>query len=87
MLLFPEHGTNVVMRFASPQQADFSGCEVVVAERIVNQRMTAAPIEGRSGAAYWTDDGRLVHYSACQGAHPTKALLAEIYGSTRRRCG
>ena len=68
------------MRFASRQQADFSGCEVVVEERIVNQRLTAAPIEGRSGAAFWTDDGRLVHYSACQGAHPTKALLAEIYG-------
>jgi carbon-monoxide dehydrogenase large subunit len=80
VLLFPEHGTNVVMRFASPASADFSGCEVVVEERIVNQRLTAAPIEGRSGAAYWTDDGRLVHYSACQGAHPTKALLAEIYG-------
>ena len=68
------------MRFASRQQADFSGCEVVVEARIVNQRLTAAPIEGRSGAAFWTDDGRLVHYSACQGAHPTKALLAEIYG-------
>ena len=80
VVLFPEHGTNTVMRFASRQQADFSACEVVVEARIVNQRLTAAPIEGRSGAAYWTDDGRLVHYSACQGAHPTKALLAEIYG-------
>jgi aerobic carbon-monoxide dehydrogenase large subunit len=80
VVLFPEHGTNVVMRFASPTPADFSACEVVVEERIVNQRLTAAPIETRSGAAYWTADGRLVHYSACQGAHPTKALLAEIYG-------
>ena len=79
VLLFPDHGTNTVMRFASSQQADFGGCEVVVEERIVNQRLTAAPIEGRSGAAFWTDEGRLVHYSACQGAHPTKALLAEIY--------
>jgi carbon-monoxide dehydrogenase large subunit len=67
------------MRFASPSVADFSACEVVVAERIANQRLTAAPIEGRSGAAMWTDDGRLVHYSACQGAHPTKALLAGLY--------
>ncbi len=80
VLLFPEHGTNVVMRFASERAADFGACEVVVEERIVNQRLTAAPIEPRSGAAYWTDDGRLVHYSACQGAHPTKALLAELYG-------
>ncbi len=80
VVLFPDHGTNVVMRFESPMKADFSACDVVVEERIVNQRLTAAPIETRSGAAYWTDDGRLVHYSACQGAHPTKALLAEIYG-------
>ena len=80
VVLFPDHGSNVVMRFASPSPADFSACEVVVEERIVNQRLTAAPIETRSGAASWTDDGRLVHYSACQGAHPTKALLVEIYG-------
>jgi aerobic carbon-monoxide dehydrogenase large subunit len=80
VVLFPEHGTNVVMRFRSEKQADFSECEVVVEERIVNQRLTAAPIEARSGAAYWTDDGRLVHYSACQGAHPTRDLLAAIYG-------
>src|SRR6187200_434876 len=56
VLLFPEHGTNEVMRFASPRTADFGDCEVVVAERIVNQRLTAAPLEVRSGAAYWTDD-------------------------------
>ena len=34
VLLFPDVGTNVVMRFASESQADFSGCEVVVSERI-----------------------------------------------------
>ena len=80
MLLFPDVGSNVVMRMASETKADFSACEVVVAERIVNQRMTAAPIEGRSGAAYWTPDGRLVHYSACQGAHPTRDQLTQVYG-------
>jgi carbon-monoxide dehydrogenase large subunit len=79
-LVYADLGTNVVQRFATKTAADFSECEVVVAERIVNQRMTAAPIEPRSGAAYWTDDGRLVHYSACQGAHPTRDLLATIYG-------
>ena len=79
VLLYPAHGTNVVNRMASPSSADFSGCEVVVEEEIVNQRLTAAPIEPRTGAAWWTDDGRLVHYSACQGAHPTRDLLATIY--------
>jgi carbon-monoxide dehydrogenase large subunit len=80
VLLFPDVGTNVVHRFASKTQADFSRCEVVVEEDIANQRLTAAPIEPRSGAAYWTGDGRLVHYSACQGAHPTRDLLAVVYG-------
>jgi aerobic carbon-monoxide dehydrogenase large subunit len=80
VVLFSDVGTNVVQRFRSKTQADFTGCEVVVEERIVNQRMTAAPLEPRSGVAYWTADGRLVHYSACQGAHPTRDLLATVYG-------
>lgn len=79
-LLFPDFGSNIVNTMHSEQQADFAGCEVVVRERIMNQRLTAAPLEPRAGAAWWTDDGRLVHYSACQGAHPTKALLATIFG-------
>jgi len=79
VLLFPEVGTNAAIRLASPQRADFSGCEVVVELRVENQRMTAAPIEPRSGAAYWADDGRLVHYSACQGAHPAREALCAIY--------
>lgn len=78
-LLFPDAGTNRVMVIESPSRADFSACEVVVEEKIVNQRLSGAPMEARVGAAYWTDDGRLVHYSACQGAHPTKLLLAAVY--------
>lgn len=83
VLLFPDVGTNTVTRFESESTADFDDCEVVVELRIVNQRMTGAPIEPRSGAAYWTEEGRLVHYSACQGAHPTRDLLAEVYGLDR----
>jgi len=79
VLLFPEVGTNAAFRLKSEQRADFSGCEVVVSLRVENQRMTAAPIEPRSGAAYWTDDGRLVHYSACQGAHPARDALCSVY--------
>lgn len=79
VVLFPDVGTNVVGRMKSDGEADFADCDVVVSERIVNQRLTAAPIEPRSGAAWWTGDGRLVHYSACQGAHPTRDLLATIF--------
>ncbi len=77
-VLHPDFGTNVLSTSATDAEADFSGCEVVVAERIVNQRLTGAPIEPRAGAAHWTADGRLVHHSACQGAHPTRDLLARI---------
>ena len=80
IVLFPDHGTNVVQRFATKTTADFGECEVVVEARIVNQRLSACPIEARSGAAFWTRDGRLVHYSACQGAHPTRDVLAAVYG-------
>ena len=80
VVLFPEHGTNVVNTIVSESAADFSNCEVIVEERITNQRLTGAPIEPRAGAAWWTEDGRLVHYSACQGAHPTRDLLANVYG-------
>jgi carbon-monoxide dehydrogenase large subunit len=80
LVLFPEVGTNAAVRLESPRRADFSGCEVVVELQVENQRMTAAPIEPRSGASYWTDDGRLVHYSACQGAHPAREALCAIYG-------
>ena len=79
-LLYPEAGSNAVLALASPQRADFDDCEVVVEERIVNQRLSGAPMEARVGAARWTDDGRLEHYSACQGAHPTKTMLCSIYG-------
>ncbi|MCP5025795.1 MAG: xanthine dehydrogenase family protein molybdopterin-binding subunit [Actinomycetia bacterium] len=79
VVLFPDVGSNVLSRMKSKGQADFSDCEVVVEERINNQRLTAAPIEPRTGAAWWTDDGRLVHYSAVQGAHPTRDLLAKIF--------
>ncbi len=78
-LLFPDAGSNAVMKIESPQRAEFANCEVVVEERIVNQRLSGAPMEARVGVARWTDDGRLEHYSACQGAHPTRALLCALY--------
>ncbi|MFN0090902.1 MAG: xanthine dehydrogenase family protein molybdopterin-binding subunit [Acidimicrobiales bacterium] len=80
LLLHPAAGSNVIYRTRTEGEADFSGCEVVVEARIVNQRIAAAPIEPRAGAAYWDDAGRLVHYSACQGAHPARETLAKTYG-------
>jgi carbon-monoxide dehydrogenase large subunit len=80
IVVFDEVGSNAVVRFATANRADISQCEVVVEERIVNQRLSGAPMEPRVGAAYWTPEGRLVHYSACQGGHLTKTMLCAVYG-------
>ncbi len=82
-LVHPVLGTNTYATFTSDHHADFSGCEVVLDLRVINQRINGSPIEPRSGLAYWEPDpdgDRLVHYSACQGAHPTRDLLATLYG-------
>lgn len=87
VLIFGDHGTNVLSHMESPTAADFSECEVVVSERIVNQRLTAAPIEGRAGIAYWTAEGRLVHYSACKGRIQPVTCSPRSTASTRPTCG
>ncbi len=82
-LLFPAVGTNVVSSPTGPGEAqpcDFSGCEVVVEGRFVLPRIAPCPLETRAAASLWTDEGRLVHYAACQGAHPIRATLAAFYG-------
>jgi aerobic carbon-monoxide dehydrogenase large subunit len=81
-LIHPAIGSNTYASFTSETQADFTDCEVVFELRVINQRINGSPIEPRSGLAYWepnADGDRLVHYSACQGAHPTRDLLAKLY--------
>jgi aerobic carbon-monoxide dehydrogenase large subunit len=81
-LVHPDLGTNTYATFTSDHQADFSECEVVLDLQVNNQRINGSPIEPRSGLAYWepdVDGDRLVHYSSCQGAHPTRDILAKIY--------
>jgi len=79
-LLFPDAGSNLAMDLESRTPISFDDCEVVVTQRMVNQRLAAAPIEPRVSSAYWTDDGRLVQYIACQGAHPIRDEVARLYG-------
>ncbi len=79
--LFPDAATQGVMSIpAGNMTADFSECEVVVEQRILNQKVAPCPIEPRSAAAYWDDDGRLVQYSSNQGAHPVRDQLAATLG-------
>jgi len=82
-LLFPDAGTNVVCTFGDAAGSNpdlFVGCEVVVSEVIQNRRVAAAPMESRSAAAVWGDDGRLTAWIPNQGAQGTKGALVGMLG-------
>ncbi len=84
VLLFPAVGTNVCgdsAHMGVPPESDdlFDGCEVVVTERLVNQRVAPCPLEVRSAAAAWTADGKLVHWATSQIPHVVHNVLSMIY--------
>lgn len=84
-LLFPEHGSNVVVDLPAHRPIDFGDCEVVVTRRLVNQRLAPSPLEGRVAASRWEEPdesgvSRLTHWQACQGAHPIREQLCAFYG-------
>ncbi len=77
-ILFPEAGTNVA--FAVPSDADesfFDGCDVVVSERVVNQRVAPCPLEVRAAAARWEADGRLLFNVSTQAPHGARDALVK----------
>ena len=81
----PGAGTNVGSDMPandhSRAQLDVSGCEVVVEEMLVNQRLAAVPLEPRSAAAEWSADGtRLTFYASTQAPHRVRDALAALYG-------
>jgi carbon-monoxide dehydrogenase large subunit len=81
-LLFPDAGTNVVARGkgGGTDALPFADCEVVVEGVFRNQRVAPCPIETRVAASTWTENGRLLHYASCQGAHPIRTQLASVHG-------
>ena len=81
VVLFPDAGSNVAMRLEFGHGDDlFDGCDVVVRQRIVNQRVAPCPLEVRAVAAEWGDDGRLTFWSSSQNAHGVKSALASQLG-------
>jgi carbon-monoxide dehydrogenase large subunit len=81
VLLFPEAGTNVTAAFGEPAPADFfDGCEVVVRQPIVNQRVAPVPLETRAAAAAWGEDGRVTLWCTNQGAQQAKGEIAGWLG-------
>jgi carbon-monoxide dehydrogenase large subunit len=67
VVLHPAFGTNHLTTWGRPLSGDdlFAGCEVVVSERVVNQRVAIAPLEGRGCAVAW-DGARLTVFHTTQ---------------------
>jgi carbon-monoxide dehydrogenase large subunit len=91
-LLFPDAGTNVaitmpddlaavgMMPAATPDEALFSDSDVVVRQRIVNQRVAPCPLEVRAAVASWGSDGRLTYWSSNQAPHGVKGTVQSSFG-------
>jgi aerobic carbon-monoxide dehydrogenase large subunit len=80
ILLYPEHGSNAAATFGEAfDEHFFDGCEVVVSQRVVNQRLAPCPLEVRVGAAQWGDDGRLTQWASNQAPHGSKGAIAGLY--------
>ncbi|MEY2475331.1 MAG: aerobic carbon-monoxide dehydrogenase large subunit [Actinomycetota bacterium] len=74
-------GTNLVLDLAFGRTDDlFDGCDVVIRQRIRNQRVAPCPLEVRAGAAQWGGDGRLTYWCSTQGAHTWKREIAKGLG-------
>jgi carbon-monoxide dehydrogenase large subunit len=79
VLLFEPTGTNICSGMPDIMTADFSGCEVVIEQDILNQRVAVAPMESRAYAASW-DGGRMIIHASCQGAHQVRGVYEQVYG-------
>jgi carbon-monoxide dehydrogenase large subunit len=79
-MLFEEADTNVPFELQFPEDpAMFDDCEVVVRQRIVNQRVAPCPLEVRAAAAEMVE-GRLRFFACTQGAHGVKESLVQQLG-------
>ncbi|MTD57889.1 xanthine dehydrogenase family protein molybdopterin-binding subunit [Amycolatopsis pithecellobii] len=81
-LLFPEIGTNLVQVHGIEEFPDgsFDGCEVVVTQTIVNQRVAPAPLEVRGASCVWGEDGRLTVWLSTQNAQLARRSIANGLG-------
>ena len=82
VLLFPAVGTNTALR-NPPENPDpnlFDSSEVVVKGKVISQRLAACPIEPRSSAAQWGEDGRLTLWISSQTPHQDKMVLGGLLG-------
>lgn len=80
-LLFPEHGSNLVLSDPSGEEEDvLAGAEVVVRARFRNQRLAPVPMEPNGAVVVPRDDGRLDCYVSSQAPFGVRAAIARALG-------
>ena len=84
-LLFDDAGTNVAFDMSqmlgfAPSDDFFAGCDVVVQQRMVNQRVAPCPLEVRAAAAAWGADGRLTQWASTQAPNSLQGEIAGALG-------
>ncbi|MGH9246727.1 MAG: xanthine dehydrogenase family protein molybdopterin-binding subunit [Acidimicrobiales bacterium] len=86
IVLHPDAGTNCALELTFGHTGDrlFDGCEVIVRQRLVNQRLAACPLEGRGAAAAWDGDGRLHLWLSTQHVHGVHRDVVRFYGLDER---
>ncbi len=82
VLLFPEVGTNICFHRPAdnPDPNLLESSDVRVRGRLISQRIAALPIEPRSSAAQFGEDGRLTMWISSQTPHQDKAYLGAMLG-------
>jgi aerobic carbon-monoxide dehydrogenase large subunit len=77
MLLHPDAGTNVSLRWTQPEfEGDpFAECDVVVDVTVRHPRLNPSPIEPLAGASVWGADGRLTAWVCSQRPAGAKYVI------------
>ena len=80
-ILFPDHGSNLVVEFDFGRTPDvFDGADTVVSGRIINQRLAPVPLEVNAAAAVPEDDDRLTVWVSNQHPFGVRDPLAGAIG-------
>ncbi|HUA71861.1 MAG TPA: xanthine dehydrogenase family protein molybdopterin-binding subunit [Solirubrobacteraceae bacterium] len=82
VVLFPGVGTNLAVHNPAqdPDPNLFEGSDVVIKGKVISQRLAACPIEPRSSAAQWGEDGRITLWISSQTPHQDKMVLGGLLG-------
>jgi aerobic carbon-monoxide dehydrogenase large subunit len=82
VLLFPDLGTNLCMHRPpdNPDPELLASSDVRIQGRLVSQRISACPIEPRSSASQFGEDGRLTLWISSQTPHQDKMVLGALLG-------